>query len=398
MMSRSYEILGKRVPQKLIAIFAPLVASLTVVIALAGSAIAADIEVLPPKKGGEAAGIMISGEIMSGDDAKFRKIAAEYSDAFVLLDSEGGAISPAMDIGRTIKLRGYKTAVLETRSCASACALIWLAGSKRVVFEGGGVGFHASYLDTNGKKMETGVGNALVGLYLSQLGFGEKTVVFATMAPPDKILWLNSKTASMSGIEFDLIPDDSGQKSPKLAARQPAKSAIPPHSTDATGSSRSGDGSTADGSSAGGVFMADAKQTLRSPEDFVQALRKSGFQASVSYENKELPIISTNVGGEDIRIGLSDCNGSGCNYAEFIQSYSGVTDDEAYYFAGATLVDEQYSHPYWNEKDSTFSLYNYVVLGSDGITIKNLIDNMKYFVRDNLRLTEIIVKKRSEKK
>lgn len=202
--------------------FAGFAVSAVAAIGFTASAVAADIEVIPPKKADDSAFITIDGEIKSGDDEKFRKIAAEYSDAIVLLNSEGGMIGPAMDIGRTIKLRGYGTAIYKTGSCASACALIWVAGSKRVVFEGGQVGFHASYLDTDGTKLETGVGNALVGHYLSQMGFGEKTVVFATLAPPEKILWLNDKTASMSGIEFTTIPDDEKRSMSQVAERQSA--------------------------------------------------------------------------------------------------------------------------------------------------------------------------------
>lgn len=104
-------------------------------------ALASDIKAYPPRKADDPAFIVIDGEVKSGDDEKFRKLAAEYSDAVVLLNSEGGMIGPAMDIGRTIKLRGYETAIYKTGSCASACALIWLAGSKRVLFEGGKLAF-----------------------------------------------------------------------------------------------------------------------------------------------------------------------------------------------------------------------------------------------------------------
>jgi len=134
-------------------------------------------------------------------------------------------IAPALDIGRTIKVRGYDTAVYKTDSCASACALIWMAGSKRIVFEGGRVGFHASYLDSNGMKLETGLGNALVGHYLSQLGFSERAVVFATLAPPEKILWLDENTASASGIEFTTIP---AEREGSSATNESQTSAPPP--------------------------------------------------------------------------------------------------------------------------------------------------------------------------
>lgn len=370
-----------------IAAFAPL--------GFAASAIAADIEVIPPKKSDDSALITIVGEIKSGDDEKFRKIAAEYSDASVLLDSEGGMIGPAIDIGRTIKLRGYTTAIYKTDSCASACALIWVAGSKRVVFEGGQVGFHASYLNTDGTKLETGVGNALVGHYLSQLGFGEKTVVFATLAPPDKILWLNDKTASMSGIEFTTIPDDKKRSPPKVADGQSA----PPPITVAVAPPPPIQRESAAGNAGGyQLFMGDAKQTLRTPEAFAAALRQKGYQAKINDEVADIPMIMVNVGGEEIAVAFSDCDNSGCNYIQFIDWFKGVSEDEAYFSAGNRLREEGFSHPFWDSDKKTFALYNYIVIGSDGITVQNLIDNMNYFVRENVTLTNSIVRRRSKER
>ena len=359
-------------------------------LALPASTFAADIEAEPPRENGDAAFIVITGEIKSGDDEKFRKIAAEYSDALVLLNSDGGMIRPAMDIGRTIKLRGYKTAIYKTDSCASACALIWIAGSKRVIFEGGEVGFHASYLDTDGTKLETGVGNALVGHYLSQLGFAEKTVVFATLAPPDKILWLNEKTASMSGIDFDMIADDEKQQAPKVAESQPA----PPPIVTIVAPSQQTDRTPVGDSSDYREFMGDAKHTLRSPEAFAQALRQVGFQASVSYDDPEMPSMEVGVSGEKIAVSFSGCNAKGCNYIQIIDWYNDLSKIEFNAILEKTLAEEYYSHPIWFENKGYLAFYNYMVIGSDGITIHTLIDNMEYFVQTNKELLGVALEMR----
>lgn len=204
-------------------------AAMALAFCLTGAGYASEIKLVPPQEQDKPAIITISGEITSGDDKVFRQIAAEHSEAIVVLDSSGGMIAPALDIGRTIRLRGYRTAVLETARCASACALMWLAGSSRVIFEGGEVGFHASYLDSKGKKLETGLGNALVGHYLSQLGFSERVVIFATLAPPDKILWLNNETASSSGIDFKFFPAADKQLDPSNAISDLPPASIESH-------------------------------------------------------------------------------------------------------------------------------------------------------------------------
>ena len=120
-----------------------------------------------------------------------------------MLESDGGALVPALEIGKMIRLTGYSTLVIRDASCTSSCALIWLAGSRRLKSPGGHVGFHASYLDKNGSKHETGVGNAMVGHYLSLLNLPQKAVVFATVAGPNEINWLTGANRTEAGIEFE---------------------------------------------------------------------------------------------------------------------------------------------------------------------------------------------------
>ena len=357
---------------------------------MSAAAISADIKVVPADEGDDQPFILIDGEIIAGDDEKFRKIAAEFSDAIVVLNSEGGAIYPAMDIGRTIKLRGYATVVLDGSSCASACALIWISGSRRIIDGGGEVGFHASYLNTDGTKIETGVGNALVGHYLSQLGFGEKTVVFATLAPPDKILWLNDKTTAMSGIEFDLLPSTSSKESKKRSAQPPVTTST---ATKSSTSRQEYNVVTA----APEEWMGDAKQTIRKPEEFAKALRSRGYQASISYDDPKSPMMSTGVGGEEIAVNFSGCTTDGCSYVQFIDYIIDATYTEAEKIIKLSAKNEQYSHPIWVENSNYLAYYNYIIIGSDGITVQTLIDNMTYFVSDNQKMTDILVDMREKK-
>lgn len=358
------------------------------------AAFAADIEVMPPEDDDDIAIISIDGEITSGDAEVFRKVAAQYANAAILLNSDGGMISPAMEIGRTIKLMNYSTVVSSTGSCASACALIWLAGAERMIFEGGEVGFHAAYLDTDGTKLETGVGNALVGHYLSQMGYGERTVMFATMAPPEKILWLTEDSAFASGIQFESLPSDGSAQTAQGTSHQkkeaPAKSsgigdAYPSELADGANTRRQPEQPN---------LMGQAKQTLRSPEAFAKGLNSRGFQAQVNYEDPETPYLSVNVGGEEILVAFSGCSNTGCEYIQLLDWYSDVTKEEARYISANQLSNEAFSHPFWNDALRRYALYQYIVVGSDGITVQTLIDNMNYFVRENTRLNDLIVQRR----
>lgn len=172
------------------------------------AAMAAQIEV-EKVEGEDFVIIGISGEITKGDEDKFRRAALENPRAIVWLNSPGGALSPALSIGRIIRISEFPTVVDSGSVCASSCALIWLAGSTRLLSRTGRVGFHASYYEEDGQLIETGVGNAIVGHYLSQLSLPEKAVVFATSASPSSITWLNRENMQASGISFQPLEKDA---------------------------------------------------------------------------------------------------------------------------------------------------------------------------------------------
>jgi hypothetical protein len=146
--------------------------------------------------------IYIDGQIAPDDDKKFRAISKTIPNAIVVLDSDGGSLLPALEIGKIIRVAGYSTIVTDDRTCASACALIWLAGIERGVIGGGKIGFHAAYRDNRGQLEEVGSANALIGGYLTTLGLQTKAILFATTAPPDRILWLSDVGEAGSGISY----------------------------------------------------------------------------------------------------------------------------------------------------------------------------------------------------
>ena len=87
----------------------------------------------------------------------------------VTLVSYGGRIGPAMQIGELVRKRGMLTFVPGDRTCASACATIWVAGKLRTVGDTPQIGFHAAYDEDTGR--ESGAGNAVIGAYLRDLEF-----------------------------------------------------------------------------------------------------------------------------------------------------------------------------------------------------------------------------------
>ena len=66
---------------------------------------------------------------------------------------------------------------------------------------GAKIGFHAAYIENRGSRTESGVGNALVGSYLTQIGLHEASVIYVTKAAPTQLTFLTLQDAQRIGIE-----------------------------------------------------------------------------------------------------------------------------------------------------------------------------------------------------
>ena len=175
-------------------------AAVGLAMALSAQANAAEISVL------ERGVIGVIGEIVKGDADKFAAIAMTAPAGSVVgLSSGGGSIIESLMIGEAIHARHFATGVPNDRTCASACGLIWLAGGPRYLGTTAKVGFHAAYTLKEGVASEVGSGNALVGAYLTKLGFSYEAVVYLTSAAPSDMTWLHPAEAERMGIEAVII-------------------------------------------------------------------------------------------------------------------------------------------------------------------------------------------------
>lgn len=155
---------------------------------------------------GDGGYITITGDIEKGDADKFRKLAAGTKADTVFLSSQGGSLSEAFEIGRIITVSNYTTIVIDGDWCSSACALIWIAGGKRFAQPRARIGFHAGYTVDNGKPITSGMANALIGRYLTQLNLPAEAIVFATSATPEKMAWLDTAHPGREGISYSILP------------------------------------------------------------------------------------------------------------------------------------------------------------------------------------------------
>jgi hypothetical protein len=199
-------------------------------IALIGVCKAVDISHMPIGDG-SAGFIIIAGELNQGDEKKFNLVAQRYTKGAVLFASPGGNLVAAIEIGRIIRLRNFATGVAPKTRCASACALAWLGGTQRFLSSTSLIGFHAAYVVEKGAATESGLGNAIVGAYLTTLGLPLSAVIYIAKSPPDEITWLNVSDARQVGIDVSLLdltpPDSLKDRELSIEQSESAKADVP---------------------------------------------------------------------------------------------------------------------------------------------------------------------------
>src|SRR5262245_30143395 len=178
-------------------------------VALTSTAGAATITVHDPDSHGRVF-VDLVGKIEDGDAETFQAKTAKVTSSnfgarkiIVTLVSPGGMANPAMRIADLIRRNAMSTFVPGDRTCTSACAIIWLAGVSRIVGDTPQIGFHALY-DPKTRR-ESGVGNALLGAYLRDLGLGYKAISFMTRKDPTSVEWLTPDLAKDLGIAWTTL-------------------------------------------------------------------------------------------------------------------------------------------------------------------------------------------------
>jgi hypothetical protein len=156
---------------------------LTVLAAATVQASAADITVTTSDKGVPI--ISIVGHLRDDDEKVFR-------DAF------------AVGIGDIIWRAGMATLVPAGKTCASTCALIWLAAppARRHIGKGAYIGFHGAYDTSTGQP--GALMNALWGAYLGHLNFSYDAVIWMLSARPLAMHKLTQETAK----EYNIYSPD----------------------------------------------------------------------------------------------------------------------------------------------------------------------------------------------
>jgi hypothetical protein len=139
--------------------------------------------------------LFLSGPMVPGTYQRFRASLQNGDPQFVVLDGPGGHLVEAVLIGTEIRRRGLSTVVRANRSCASACAVAYLAGKQKYAGSGAAIGLHpasdrSGYFDTSATE--------LMFAYLRDMGV--PTRLLKAKLTPATIWWLSGSDRRTLGI------------------------------------------------------------------------------------------------------------------------------------------------------------------------------------------------------
>jgi hypothetical protein len=169
--------------------------------------------------------VLVRGDLTLRDSIEFMRKTENVEQATVFLQSSGGDVAAGLSIGKTIRSRGFATAVPPSVQCISACALAWLGGTERFMAENARIGFHEAYIMMGGRPYKSQEAEAMVLDYLHQLQLPQPAIDYITGSPPQGLYVLTRIQAQRLGVEVG--PYEAGEITASTdATRAPAPAPI----------------------------------------------------------------------------------------------------------------------------------------------------------------------------
>ncbi|SLN58914.1 hypothetical protein AQS8620_02608 [Aquimixticola soesokkakensis] len=160
-----------------------------------------------------APALTLTGQIAPGDAARFADwLESNDLPPRVYLNSPGGSVRDALDLGETLRARDITTIVGAGDICFSACPYLFASGTTRIADRDGAVGVHQHYYGENMvlpafvAVEEIQRGQAQVVDYLDTMGIDLRLMKHSLATPPEEIYVLLPEEL----IEYRLASEISG--------------------------------------------------------------------------------------------------------------------------------------------------------------------------------------------
>ena len=137
--------------------------------------------------------IIAEGEIEPGDAARFRDFLDGRDVSEVVLNSPGGSVGDALDIGRRIRDAGVATRMEPGAVCLSACPYVFAGGTKRIAPDNAMLGVHQHYFGESTvlpafmAVEDVQRGQGMVMAHLDAMGVDPLLMQHSLTTPPEEI-------------------------------------------------------------------------------------------------------------------------------------------------------------------------------------------------------------------
>jgi hypothetical protein len=186
--------------------------------------------------------IVLTGEITAGDADRFVAIVKESNAASrevsgLRLNSPGGDLAEGAKLADAVRFAKVATVVVTKTTCASACFIVFAAGSEKFVGYGAQVGVHGASTSAGQETVDSRAATIAMAKIIKELGVPAAIIGQMVVTPPDQIVWLS--TPDLQGMGVTMVG-----KPTQTAAPTPPNGA-PPQQTRNTSADTNPSGQTA---------------------------------------------------------------------------------------------------------------------------------------------------------
>ncbi|MGI3900151.1 MAG: ATP-dependent Clp protease proteolytic subunit [Janthinobacterium lividum] len=159
--------------------------------------------------------LVAEGEIKEGDDKRLHDFVAALpirSKLFAVgLDSPGGNLREGVYLAKSIRSTGLPTIVSSRGMCASACFLMFAAGSTRMAAVNARIGVHSASSD-GGDDAPAQAVTTLMARQAAEFGVPAAIIGKMVTTPPDEVTWLTRQDLAAMGTT--ILPADGSNYTP----------------------------------------------------------------------------------------------------------------------------------------------------------------------------------------
>ena len=147
--------------------------------------------------------IIASGEVFPGDDEKLHRFVSGLSSKFeiigIILSSPGGNYIEGVRLATSIRNSHIRSGVAPKGICASACFLMFAAGTEKLLFEGARLGVHSASNASGSESVSSQAVTTLMARKASELGVPPVVIGKMVTTPASEITWLDDSDLQAMG-------------------------------------------------------------------------------------------------------------------------------------------------------------------------------------------------------